>query len=76
MIFRKGDRVVAKVPVGTRGMRNVHGTVIYIFSNGNVSVEYDDNIGGHSGMGGRLGYCWDMNPGSIILEPQKKIPID
>ena len=45
--FKIGDRVVAKVPVGGKNAEDQHGTVIG-FSDESVSVEFDENIEGHS----------------------------
>lgn len=60
--FNIGDRVAVKGVISGKSFHGEKGTVIY--AKHNLLVEFDKNIGGHSGQGviegvsGKSGHCW------------------
>lgn len=55
-----GDRVVAiNIMVESTLLDGESGTIIQIFDNDMILVEFDNDVGGHDGGGmGEYGHCW------------------
>ena len=73
--FRVGDRVVCVKPTDGRKVAvGKHGRVILVRPDWDkeghgVSVEFDENIGGHDcGGNGKWGYCWNCSKESLRHE--------
>jgi hypothetical protein len=77
-VFDVGDRVkwISKAYPGAGFPKNSEqlGTVIRL--NGEqISVEFDDFIGGHNCYSGKQGHCWNCLPGSLIKVEERPVSI-
>jgi len=66
MKFKVGDRVICSQSVGRKHMENQKGKIIDPTSF--TMVEFDKNIGGHSGgvgAQGKNGHCWGVPISSL-----------
>jgi hypothetical protein len=72
MKFEKGTRVITTRLAGHKRVANVVGSVLFVKQNGNICVEFDENIEGHDGgdydmdtgkyTKGKDYHCWFVNP--------------
>lgn len=79
--FKKGDRVKCIAPYDDKeDAVGKLGTIISI-NHGLTTVEYDENIGGHSGSGasmvpGKSGHCWNYGtPRSYLVHVEDLVEI-
>lgn len=81
MKLKVGMRVLCKGEVGSRGLKNIKGTIIFLDkrASGNdeagVLVEFDEDIKGHCGgmhsaPCGKFNHCWWVMPMELkIIKP-------
>ena len=79
-MFKKGDRViVVQVIHDSRNVLNEIGTVLLKKNKGEqILIEFDNNIGGHSGEGaydGKHGHCWWVNHKALEKTDEKPLNI-
>lgn len=72
-VFKVGDRVRGIADYEGKAITGQLGKVLTVNDSGSVCVEFDNDIGGHTGRGdGKDGHCWNTAVSCLELSDGKK----